>query len=104
MNHAAIYRWLALLGSLGLILMLGLGYGTPGWIAGIPLYLPLPGLIIKHRYTHAWASMLVIFYLGFLASEVAAPQQVSWTIHAALLASLASFIGCMMYVRVTRSK
>ncbi|GEM_PF-3394138 len=102
MNHAIIFQLLAQGGCLGLFVFLGLGYGTPGWLAAIPLLLPLPGLLMRRRYTFAWTSMLVIFYLGWLASEVAAPQNLSWSVYAALGSALACFIGCLMYVRVTR--
>lgn len=102
MNHALIFRLMATLGLIILALTLGLGYGKPGWFFAIPLVAPLPGMLRNHRYTFAWTSMLVIFYLGWLASEVAAPQVLPWSIHVALVSSLACFVGCMMYVRVTR--
>lgn len=102
MNHALIFRTCAVVGCMLLIPMLGLGYGNIGWLFSLPLIAPLPGMLLNHRYTYAWASMLLIFYLGWLASEVAAPQQLPWQLHVALGASLAGFIGCIMYVRLTR--
>lgn len=102
MNHALFFRILATGGLLGLILFLGLAYGTGGWIAAVPLMFPAPGILLNHRYTFAWASMIIIFYLGWLASEIGAPQELGWEIYAATVCSLAAFVGCLLYVRLTR--
>lgn len=102
MNHALVFRILATGGLIGLIVLLGLAYGKAGWIAAIPLMFPVPGVLLNHRYTFAWASMIIIFYLGFLASEVGAPQELGWEIYAASACSLAAFVGCLLYVRLTR--
>lgn len=104
MNHALLYRFLAIAGCIGLMVFLGLSYGNAGWLFALPLLAPLPGLLLKHRYTYAWASMLIIFYLGWFLSEVAAPQTLTWPVHAALVSALSSFLGCVMYVRVTRGR
>jgi uncharacterized membrane protein len=45
---------------------LPLAGGLAGALAALPLLAPLPGLWRGHAYTCAWASMLVLFYIGGL--------------------------------------
>ena len=60
---------------------------------------PLPGLWRGRPYTHAWASMLVVFYVGGLLAEgVSDPLHRTVAFALAALAT-AEFIALMLYVR-----
>ena len=87
----AWYGWLApedLLGRVLLILLL------------IPLAFPLWGLARGRAYTHAWASMLALFYMALALTEtLSAPLERAYA-YSALFASLLFFLGCVCYVRL----
>jgi uncharacterized membrane protein len=64
-----------------------------------PLLLPLPGLLRGKPYTHAWTSLLALFYVLLSMTEVLANPQERIAAGAVLLASLLLFSGCVLYVR-----
>lgn len=71
----------------------------PGWLLALPLLLPLPGLWRGKPYTHAWCSMLVVFYVGGLLAEAwANPASAPRAFALALLAA-ADFIALVLFVR-----
>jgi uncharacterized membrane protein len=106
---------LNLIASASLIALIGLGLGWETWLAPLrpggswlvlktlPLLVPLFGILHGRRYTHQWASMLILLYLveGIV-------RMTSETGVAALLASaetaLASvfFVAAVLYARLTR--
>jgi len=71
----------------------------PGWLLVLPLLLPLPGLWRGKPYTHAWCSMLIVFYVGgFMAEAWANPESATRAFALASLAA-AEFIALVLYVR-----
>ena len=81
-----------------LVAALPLVAGPVGVLIALPLLLPLPGLWRGRPYTHAWAAMLVVFYVGALLAEGwARPERAPWF----ALAGLATLevIALMLYVR-----
>lgn len=92
-------RLLALLGWLGLVISLSLALGWGGLVAAIPLLFPLPGLCRAQRYTYAWCSLLVLFYIAYAMTEFVASRQ-PFLVLPALLSSMALFCGCLLFVRL----
>jgi uncharacterized membrane protein len=71
----------------------------PGWLLALPLLLPLPGLWRGKPYTHAWCSMLIVFYVGGLLAEAwANPDSGPRAMALASLAAL-EFIALVSFVR-----
>jgi uncharacterized membrane protein len=71
-------------------------------LKALPLLLPLRGLLRGRRYTHQWASMLILAYLveGLVrATSDAGPSRWLAAIETAL--SLAFFVAAIFYARVT---
>lgn len=92
-------RLLSLVGWLGLVISLSLALGWGGIVAAIPLLFPLPGLCRARRYTYAWCSLLVLFYLTYAMTEFVASRQ-PLLVLPALLSSMALFSGCLLFVRL----
>jgi uncharacterized membrane protein len=63
---SARIRIAALAAHATLLAGLPLAGGLAGALFALPLLAPLPGLWRGHAYTYAWASMLVLFYIGGL--------------------------------------
>lgn len=64
-----------------------------GALLGAPLVWPLVGLLWRQRYTAAWASMLVLFYLGGWLIEFRSGQPMAlWLSVSALTAFCASLV------------
>ena len=71
------------------------------WLSlkALPLLLPLRGLLHDRIYTHAWASMLALPYLGEGVSVALTDtyQRAPAILESAL--ALAMFSGCVLYTR-----
>jgi uncharacterized membrane protein len=92
-------RGLALAGHGLLLAGLPVVGGRTGLLLALPLLLPLPGLLRARPYTHAWAAMLVVFYVGGLLAEGwARPERAAAHFALAGLATL-EVIALMLYVR-----
>ncbi len=113
MKQTAFNR-LALGGLLGLIVLslaweLWLAPLRPGgsWLVlkVVPLLLPLRGILAGRRYTHQWASMLALAYLGeglVRATSDRGPSAKLALIEIVL--ATACFAGCAIYARLTRRR
>jgi len=111
---AATFNRLALAGLLGLIALslvweLWLAPLRPGgsWLVlkAVPLLLPLPGILAGRRYTHQWASMLVLAYIaeGLVRATSDRGPSVQFALIEIALATVC-FAGCALYARVTRAR
>lgn len=66
----------------------------------VPLLFPLPGLLRGRDYTFAWATMLLVFYVGgYLAAGHANPADKWASFGVAALAAL-EFVSLSVYVKV----
>lgn len=100
-------RWayrLTVASHLALIAVIAL---RSGWdvpiILVLPLLFPLPGLLRGRDYTFAWATMLLVFYVGgYLAAGHANPADKWACFGVAALAAL-EFVSLSIYVKA-RSK
>ncbi|MGD8483960.1 MAG: DUF2069 domain-containing protein [Thioalkalispiraceae bacterium] len=110
MNKIALIRWLTLTGYGLLILLLMMWYGVwspstlPKWLVLffllLPLMFPLLGMLQGKLYTHAWMSMLILFYFIHGVGEAwTTPQDRSYAI-AEIILSLLIYIGSMSYVKL----
>jgi uncharacterized membrane protein len=71
----------------------------------VPLLLPLRGILAGRRYTHQWASMLALAYLGeglVRATSDRGPSAQLALIEIVL--ATACFAGCAIYARLTRRR
>ncbi len=105
------YQNLALIGyfSLLIILMINIVWLIPSQhfptalvlivIAG-PLLLPMRGLLNNDLYTYQWAHFLTLAYFAHGISEVSAYPEVWYAGIFQTLASLAMYLGCVMYARI----
>lgn len=84
-THAALLIGLPLLGGIG------------GALAALPLLLPAPGLWRARPYTHAWCSLLVVFYAGGLLVAAKTGGGVGWLALATVSAT--EFVALVLYVR-----
>lgn len=92
-------RLLSLVGWLGLVISLSLALGWTGVVVAIPLLFALPGLCRARRYTYAWCSLLVLFYIAYGLTEFVASSR-PLLVLPALLSSMALFSGCLLFVRL----
>ncbi len=109
-TDVAATRWLAVGSLLGLIVLcvaweLWLAPLRPGgsWLAlkGLPLIVPLAGLLKRRMYTYRWVSLLVWLYFteGVVrAWSDAAPGRWLALLEVALCLSL--FVACALHVRL----
>ena len=65
-----------------------------------PLMLALPGLIRGRAYTHAWTSLLSLFYIGWALTELLATPAARPAAYPAFFAGVMLFTGCIMFVRL----
>ncbi len=97
-------RWayrLTVASHLALIVVIALrsGWGVPMLLV-LPLLFPLPGLLRGRDYTFAWATMLLVFYVGgYLAAGHANPADKWACFGVAALAAL-EFVSLSVYVKV----
>lgn len=70
----------------------------------VPLWLPLLGVLRRHRTTYAWATLCVIpyFILG-ITEAIANPQNRSWA-GLCLALALALFVTLILYLRITSAR
>lgn len=71
----------------------------PGWLLALPLLLPLPGLWRRKPYTHAWCSMLIVFYAGGLLAEAWANPETAARAFALASLAAAEFVALVLFVR-----
>ena len=112
MKTVAIVRWLTLIGYGLLILLLVMWYGV--WSPStlplglvlffllLPLMFPLLGMIRGKIYTHAWMSILILFYFIHGVGEAwTTPEDRTYAI-AEIILSLVVYVGSMAYVRLSK--
>lgn len=114
MNKLALVRWLTLSGYALLLLLLVMWYGV--WspsslplalvlsILLIPLLFALVGMLKGNVYTHAWMSMLILFYFVHGIGEAwTTPEDRIYAITEIIL-SLLIYVGSMAYVKLSSAK
>ena len=105
------FRWLALVGHVGLIIWLSIWYLILGTrldhnlsfiliVFILPLLLPLPGVIAAKPYTHAWACFIVLFYFLNAITEMYTEADYFWHASLELLLAVMMFVGCSMFARL----
>lgn len=97
-------RYVTVVSHLALIASIALrsSWGVP-LVLVLPLLFPLPGLLRGRDYTFAWATMLLVFYVGgYLAAGHANPADKLACFGIAALAAL-EFVSLSIYVKA-RSK
>ena len=95
-------RWanrIALACHVALTIALAVVAKFPGWLLALPLLAPLPGLWRGKPYTHAWCSMLLVFYAGGLLAEAWANPEGATRAFALATVAAAEFIALVLYVR-----
>ena len=105
-----IYRYMALVGHLGLLIWLSIWYlmlsdakdysiAFVSLVYLLPLVLPLYGVIKGKPYTHAWSCFIVLWY--FLHAITTMYAEPDFIIHASveLIFACSMFVGCSMYAR-----
>ena len=73
--------------------------GMTGIVLALPLLAPLPGLWKERPYTYAWASLLVIFYVGGFLWEAYSHHPPLASALALACVSALEFVALLMYVR-----
>lgn len=69
----------------------------------LPLLAPLFGIIRGHRYTHQWASLLILLYVAEGSARLMSEHDASAILAAAELALATSFFAATVaYARLTR--
>lgn len=114
MKKVNLVRWLTLTGYGMLILLLIMWYGvwSPStlpkglvlFLLLLPLMFPLVGMIKGKIYTHAWMSMLILFYFVHGVGEAwTTPEDRNYAI-AEIILSLLVYVGSMAYVKLSKPK
>ena len=112
MTTVALVRWLTLAGYGLLILLLVLWYGvwSPSTLPVglvlffllLPLMFPLVGMIRGKIYTHAWMTMLILFYFIHGVGEAwTTPEDRIYAI-AEIILSMVIYIGSIAYVKLSK--
>jgi uncharacterized membrane protein len=105
---------LLLAGYFGIMLLLPVWYGwlsppqlvTPRvalLLLGVPLFLPLRGLLRARRYTVAWSLFLSLLYLTHGSMEAYSNPEARWLALTETLLSLCWIVGGIAYLRSTRA-
>lgn len=112
MNAARVGRWTALIGFFGLffvILAFTAVIAPPerlprslvlALLLG-PLLFPLRGLLHGRRYTHAWTSLLALFYIALGITLAVGPAERLYGLSMLFSAGLL-FAGALLYIRGNR--
>ena len=78
-----------------------LGLWLPALLTA-PLMLPLPGLIRGRAYTHAWTSLLALFYIAWALTELLANPPARPAAYPAFFAGVLLFTGCVLFIRLDK--
>lgn len=97
---SAVMRRVALTSHITLMLLLAvINVPVIAVILVAPLLLPLPGLLRARAYTHAWATMLLVFYVGgYLAAGYFDPAH-KWRCFGIALLAAIDFVALNLFVR-----
>ena len=112
MTTVSLVRWLTLAGYGLLILLLVLWYGvwSPSTLPVglvlffllLPLMFPLLGMIRGKIYTHAWMTMLILFYFIHGVGEAwTTPEDRIYDI-AEIILSLIVYVGSIAYIKLSK--
>jgi uncharacterized membrane protein len=102
---------LGLLAALALVSVLALLRSANGRFATlvplsvfllVPLALPLPGLLRRHRRTYAWATLCLTPHFVYGLTELIANPPLRMHAAAMLLLGLALMLALVAYLRLTR--
>lgn len=109
-SKVTMYRYLALISHVGLLLWMAIWYF---WLADatgysysfvfilylLPLLLPLPGIIKAKPYTHAWSCFVVLWY--FMHAITVMYSEPAFMLYAIieLCLAIAMFVGCSLFAR-----
>ncbi len=84
--------------ALMVVIALRSGWGVPMLLV-LPLAFPLPGLLRGRDYTFAWATMLLVFYVGgYLAAGHANPAE-KWVCFGVAAIAALEFVSLSVYVK-----
>lgn len=73
-------------------------------LKALPLLAALPGVLRGRRYTHQWASMLVLAYFSEGAVRAWSEQGTSrWLALAECALAIGFFVAAILYARMTRA-
>ncbi|MFT6267628.1 MAG: putative membrane protein [Alphaproteobacteria bacterium] len=105
------YRYMALIGHLGLLAWMSIWYlGLSGArdysitfifiVYLLPLLFPLYGIVKAKPYTHAWSCFVVLWY--FMHSATTMYVEPTYIIHAVIemVFVIMMFVGCAMFARL----
>lgn len=81
------------------LITLPLAGGRLGALLALPLLGPAPGLWRAQPYTYAWASMLIMFYLGAFLMEASTHAERRPVALALAFVAAAEFIALLLFVR-----
>ena len=98
-----IALWALLIGSLLAWITIGYSWLLCVGIA-LPLLAPFRGLMLGHRYTYSWSSLLAIPYLTFAICELLANPRARWLAALTLIVGFAWFCTMIAFLRVSRSR
>ena len=112
MTTVSLVRWLTLAcyGLLILLLVLWYGVWSPSTLPVglvlffllLPLMFPLLGMIRGKIYTHAWMTMLILFYFIHGVGEAwTTPEDRIYAI-AEIILSMVIYIGSIAYVKLSK--
>lgn len=112
MRAQRLFRGMALTGFLGLIvsILIWNAFLAPSgkypvalvlMLLLVPLMIPLRGLLYGRRYTHAWVSMLALFYFALGVADAYSDPVDRWYGVAVTAFSLMLFAGSIFYVRLS---
>ncbi|QIT54745.1 DUF2069 domain-containing protein [Aquisalimonas sp. 2447] len=116
MNSVRLTHRLTITAHLGLIILL-LSWPTwlappanPGLVAPLlllavgPLAAGVRGILYGRPYTCAWTSLLSMGYFVHGVAYINSPDITRWLAGAEIVLSLLLFLGCVLYVRLTRDQ